>query len=1260
MDYRNKSKEDLIADLQKLQSEIDILKISHEKELANLKLANDFTIANEQKYRLIAEQMTDVIWELDLDLHFTYISSSIERLAGFLPLEVIGKNVFDFIEPSMASQLKATFIQRQENYLATGEIKSSIFEFKQLCKNGQYVWVEALSNPKFDKNNQLIGFLGVSRNISEWKETNETLKLSEQKLSTVFHTSPYVITILRVSDQRLIDVNSAVEKLTGYTRDELLNDQSITLVVWDSPAQRHAYFEAIKKHENLKQYELRYKSKNGEIGHALLSTEYIKIDNEICVLGFFEVISNRKKTEQKLIESETQFRLIFENSNDAIFWAEASSGKLIKCNKAAEILIERIQDEIIGSHHSMLHPIEKQQKYIKDFETHVALKGSLPLETEVVTKSGAIKIVEVSSTIITIEGKEINQGIFKDITDKKRMEEALRNVVMASASNDEESIFSTLVANLANALQVKEALVGQIIGPENEKIKTIAYYRNNKIIENNAYDLDGTPCYDVIRDDKCIVSNNVANLYPKDKPLKARGIESYMGLALKDSKGNRLGIIAILDNKELQRISEVESILSLFSYRAASELERKKAEDTLLDNRANLSALVENTRDIIWAIDNSYQLVFINGRFEKEFKAAFGIQLIAGMNILETLPKEVSKVWKLRYDRALANERFTFEEHFVFGQTQIFSEVSMNPIITGGKVIGVSVFTHDITERKQAELLVHQKNIEIATQYNELLIAEEKLKISESTYRGILDSVSEAVYIQAFDGSFLEVNHAVEKLYGYKKQDFIGKKPEFLSAPGKNDLDEIATKIQKAIDGEPQTFEFWGLSKSGEIFPKDVNITLGQYFGHAVIIAVARDITDRKHAEIILQEKNKEIAAQNEEYMQLNEELLQTNQELIRAKEHAEESDRLKTSFLQNMSHEIRTPMNAIMGFSALLSSQYNNKPKLDQYSEIINQRCSDLLEIINDILDIAKIESAQLTINIEECDLNFLFLELMAFFKEHQKRTGKDQINFKLEALPNGADNLILTDKGKLKQIMINLIGNAFKFTSSGAIEGGCKLNNGELMFYLSDTGIGIPSDKHEYIFERFSQLSQGQSRLYGGTGLGLSIVKGLVNLLGGNIWLESEIGKGTTFYFSIPYRKINAVQPIQITTLAPEKYDFTDIKLLIVEDDLYNSEYLLEILSDTGFDIVHTEFGKESVKIALEQEINIVLMDIRLPDLNGYEALKLIKEHKPALKIIAQTAFAANEDRTKAIDAGFDDYISKPVRRELLLKMLKKHLIV
>ena len=381
--------------------------------------------------------------------------------------------------------------------------------------------------------------------------------------------------------------------------------------------------------------------------------------------------------------------------------------------------------------------------------------------------------------------------------------------------------------------------------------------------------------------------------------------------------------------------------------------------------------------------------------------------------------------------------------------------------------------------------------------------------------------------------------------------------------------------------------------------------------------------------------------------------------ELIAAKEKAEESDRLKTSFLQNMSHEIRTPLNAIMGFSSLLAEEFDDKEQLEYLTKIIIQRGSDLLEIVNGILDLTIIESGQLSLNYEEYKLTHLFKEIESIYIDYRTRNSKEDIPLKLKLLYCDNDSIFYSDQGKLKQVLINLINNAYKFTSNGEIELCCdQVNPGELIFYVRDTGIGIPPEKQEEIFKRFVQLDSESSRLYGGTGLGLSIVKGLVGLLGGEIQVESGPGKGSKFYFTLPIKPIPSKHREKEGTAKGDTTghdDFSETSVLVVEDDKFNTIYLKKVLSGFNFRQYYAETGKDAVDIALNNHIDLVLMDIRLPDISGYEATRQIKQRKPGIYILAQTAYSTEADRDKAFAAGCNDYISKPINRDLLINKLK-----
>ncbi|TCO08324.1 PAS domain-containing sensor histidine kinase [Natronoflexus pectinivorans] len=381
----------------------------------------------------------------------------------------------------------------------------------------------------------------------------------------------------------------------------------------------------------------------------------------------------------------------------------------------------------------------------------------------------------------------------------------------------------------------------------------------------------------------------------------------------------------------------------------------------------------------------------------------------------------------------------------------------------------MAVLFHDITEKKKLEDMMHSR---------------------ERRFKELIKNSSDIILVLDQEGNQIFVSDAVERILGFTAEELTGI-PVIDKMIHPHDIDEVKRDFQKTIEegfgvaryrhkhknGGWIHLESWG---SNQLQNPDIN---------GVVFNV-RDVTERKQIEM----------------------------QLVDAKEKAEESDRLKTAFIQNMSHEIRTPMNAIMGFSSLLSEYFDEKESLTHFSDIINQSCFDLLSLINSLLDISKIESGQLNINKEPCNLDGHFQELSVFFSEYTRRINKEDVQLKFNVCQKLINQQINLDKVKVRQILINLISNGLKYTERGYVECGCSANVKTLSFYVKDTGVGIPPDKHDFIFERFSQLQSKTVYDAGGTGLGLSIVKGLVKLLGGKIWLESVPDQGSTFYVDLP----------------------------------------------------------------------------------------------------------------------------------------------
>jgi PAS domain S-box-containing protein len=515
----------------------------------------------------------------------------------------------------------------------------------------------------------------------------------------------------------------------------------------------------------------------------------------------------------------------------------------------------------------------------------------------------------------------------------------------------------------------------------------------------------------------------------------------------------------------------------------------------------------------------------------------------------------------------------------------------------------------------------------IATEISERKQIEDELRKSEERFRKLFESHSAIkLLINSDTGSIVDANMAAVEFYGWpasklrkmNMQELCCTRPEEFMNRMEN------TKREKGIFFESTHILADGSKREVEVFSSRVELE-GKYLVHAII----HDITDKKRI----------------------------FKDLMDAKEHAEESDRLKTAFLHNISHEIRTPMNAIVGFTSLLESPELSVEARKQYINIIHQSSNQLLSIITDIVDISNIETGRTKVTPEKVNLNSLFRNI---YEQFYFRAKIENISFTIKTPIEDESAFILSDEIKLIQVLSNLLNNSFKFTSEGYIDCGYKVENDLISFWVRDTGIGIPDSERERIFERFYQVENSTTHKTGGTGLGLSISKAYVELMGGKIWVVSQPGDGSSFYFTIPYIPVKGINNEEKQTLTSKEVTFSDGKsILIAEDDDINFLLLSEILSGHNINIIRALNGLEAVNACDNtSKIDLVLMDIKMPVMDGYQATELIKKKRPELAVIAVTAYTQEKNSDNIADFGFSDYISKPIDRDQLIKILKKHL--
>jgi PAS domain S-box-containing protein len=531
------------------------------------------------------------------------------------------------------------------------------------------------------------------------------------------------------------------------------------------------------------------------------------------------------------------------------------------------------------------------------------------------------------------------------------------------------------------------------------------------------------------------------------------------------------------------------------------------------------------------------------------------------------------------------------------------------------------------------EKKVEEKTADLQMKITEREQIEIAIKASERKYRNLVENALVGVFSSNLKGQFQFVNEAFCAILHYDSAAKLISKSLQSLIKSSNDYKAFLEELRK--NNQVKNYELEMVSLKGHTRWVIINALLRG----DIISGMILDITERKKSE------KKEIE----------------NQEELRiAKEKAEESDRLKSAFLANMSHEIRTPMNTILGFSSLLTDPHVSSENRKNYTNRISENCYYLLNLIENILYIAKLDAGKLKLYKKECFLNQLLADIYSAVVNNHKYKNKNHISFSMQAAIQDKNFSIFTDPIGLQQILLNLLDNAFKFTENGTIGFGYAIHDDILQFFVKDTGMGLAENQREIVFDSFRKVEDTKTKLYSGAGLGLAICKKLITLFDGKIWVEAERGKGSAFYFTIPLLVVK--KPVIVSeekAMVRKSHSLKDKKILVAEDDMLNYKLIEEMLSKSEATLSWARDGMEAVELIKSgKDFDLVLMDLRMPNMDGFQAAREIRGLKKSLPVIAVTAYSMGDEKDLAFLSGFNDYLTKPVNQEMLLNAVNKYI--
>lgn len=1208
------------------------------------------------------------------------------------PQEVIGRDDYD-----MTWKNEAELYRKDDRQVIDSGLEKIGYEEPQTSPEGDNLWLRTSKVPLKNSAGEIIGILGTYENITAGKLLENELRESEIRYRTLIETSQDGISLMDLQGN-ILYANEQKAKMVGFANaGELIGKNGLDLLHPDDKASGLNILQNLIKLESASNLELRVKRKDGSFFHASFNISLVKDDKglPLHIIDFMQDITDRIEA-QNALRAERDFANQVMNTMGQGLSVLNENGEFIYVNPAYARILGLTPKDIIGKVPEdfaspndlyILENVQKEREKGRKSSYELRLRHADGQDVTVwitgVPKmkdgkyAGAIAVVsDISERIKTEEALRESEfrfqllaevapvGIFRtDPTgytnyvnprwceiSKLSYEDALGSGWINSVHPDDRS---TLESEWEKATKNKTSseteyrflrsdgsivwVIGRAVPQKNKKGVIIGYIgtitditerkRNEAVLfeSEERYRLlfESNPAPMVIyeKEKLNILAVNkafenhyeyskreatnllITDLYPeKDrKPMTNRVREligsAKLGERFHQKKDGSL-ITVISSSHDLTYIGKKARISVITDI-----TERKKIEEALRESEERFRRLAENADDAIYRIE-----------FIPEQRFTYVSPAI--LKLTGYTPEDHYNDPQLGYKIVHPDDRHLLEEK-VRHPEKIREPVTLRWIGKDGKITWTE-----------------QKNVPIFNNNGQVIAVEGIArdvtwrKLQEEEIKKLSTGIEQSpvlVLITDIKGNIEYVNQKFSEVTGYNKEEVIGKNPRILKS-GNKEKGEYEELWNTIVAGNEWRGEFLNRKKNGELYWESASISpIRNEKGEiSFYIGVKEDITERKKME----------------------------DELLAAKEKAEESDRLKTAFLNNMSHEIRTPLNAITGFSELLNTDNTDHSDIKQFTSVIRQSSSQLLSIIDDIVNIATIEAGQVKILNHETNINQVFKNI---FEQVRIKVSEKDISFDIEKTLPASKSFVITDETKLTQILSNLIVNAIKFTEKGLVKYGCEIIDKEIQFYVSDTGIGVPKELHEKIFERFRQSDMSISRKYGGTGLGLSISKSYVEYLGGRIWLESFPGKGSTFYFTIPFIPARNMPESESVN---ENINIEGQKtILIVEDEDFNFLLTQRILAEHNLNIIRSVNGMDAVKICqTNPEICLVLMDIKIPGISGYEATSQIKKSRPNLPIIALTAYAQEGAREEAMASGCDEYMAKPFKREELMSIISK----